>query len=229
MHRGNIETGAAADRMTRMLGTTAFGSVRQSIAMLAVVSAALASGCRPGRVEATEFEQIVGVLDLKAGMSVADVGAGEGRWSLLLARYVGENGHVWATEVDARELEEIQEQVSEMGLENVTVVLGGQLETGLPEACCDAILLRLVYHHFKHPSEMRASLRRALRPDGRIAIVDIEPQSTWRDLPEVPDRGGHGIPLEDLVAEMIGDGFTVVSRHERWNDDAERYCVVFKP
>lgn len=215
--------------MTRMMGRMASCSVGQSIAVLALVSGMLASGCGTGQVSAAEFDQIVGVLQLKEGMSVADVGAGDGRWSVLLARYVGEKGHVWATEVDASELEGIREQVSERGLENVSVVLGGQLETGLPEACCDAILLRLVYHHFKHPAAMRASLRRALRPGGRIAIVDIQPQSTWRDLPEVPDRGGHGIPMQDLVAEMMGDGFTVVTRHERWNDDADRYCVVFRP
>ena len=202
---------------------------RQLFALLALASGILVSGCGTGRVSAAEIEQIVEVLQLESGMSVADVGAGDGKWSEQLARHVGETGHVWATEVDESELEEIEARVTDQGLHNVTAVLGGEVETGLPDDCCDAILLRLVYHHFKQPAEMRSSLRRALRPGGLIAIIDIEPQSSWRDLPGVPDRGGHGIPAEDLVAEMSSDGFTVVSRQDRWNGDKDRYCIVFRP
>jgi hypothetical protein len=75
---------------------------------------------------------------------------------------------------------------------------------------------------------MRSSLRRALRPGGLIAVIDISPQAYWRHLPDVPDRGGHGIPMQDLVDEMTSAGFRVVLRHEDWNDDADRYCVVFR-
>lgn len=202
---------------------------RQLFAGLALVGGMLVSACGAGGVSAAEFEQIVQVLQLESGMSVADVGAGDGKWSEKLARYVGETGHVWANEVDENELEEIEARISDQGLHNVTAVLGSEVETGLPDGCCDALLLRLVYHHFKQPAEMRSSLRRALRPGGRIAIIDIEPQSSWRDLPGVPERGGHGIPVEELVAEMSGDGFTVVGRHDRWNGDEDRYCVVFSP
>ena len=100
--------------------------------------------------------------------------------------------------------------------------------TGLPDACCDVILLRLVYHHFVRPEEMRASLRNALRPGGLIAVIDVAPQTTWRDLPEVPDRGGHGIPPEDLIDEMTSDGFEVVDRRENWNGEEDRFCVIFR-
>ncbi len=74
---------------------------------------------------------------------------------------------------------------------------------------------------------MRADLRAALRPAGLIAVIDILPQAGWRELPGVPDRGGHGISPEQLVEEMTGDGFELVGRFDDWNGDDERFCMVF--
>ena len=58
-------------------------------------------------------------------------------------------------------------------------------------------------------------------------VVDLKPHSGWRELPGVPDRGGHGIRLEELVEEMTSDGFEVVARHDDWSGSGDRYCVVF--
>lgn len=188
----------------------------------------LVAGCTTGRVSAEELDRIVEILHLQPGSTVADVGAGNGEWAVKLAEYVGDAGHVWATEVEQNNIEDLEKRILDASLDNVTVVLGDQSDTGLPESCCDAILLRLVYHHFTDPARMRASLRQALRRDGLIAIIDITPQSSWRDLPEVPDRGGHGIPHGDLVREMTSEGFEVVLREDDWNGDDDRYCVVFR-
>lgn len=188
----------------------------------------LAAACNVGSLAAGETDRIAEVLALRPGKVVADVGAGDGDWSFRLAERVGETGHVYATEVDEDELDKIRRRIENGNYTNVTAVEGSQERAGLAAECCDAILLRLVYHHFTDPSVMRADLRRALRPEGRLAIIDIVPQKLWRRLPEVPDRGGHGIPIEDLIREMTGDGFEVVSRHEDWNGDEDRFCVVFR-
>ena len=194
---------------------------------LGLAATVLVFGCAtPART--AEIDEIVEVMALEPGMAVADVGAGDGDWAVQLARHVGGEGHVWATEVDRDEIERIEARVRDGGLDNITVLRGDQTTSGLPAGCCDAILLRLVYHHFENPARMRADLRRALRPGGRLVIVDIEPQSSWRDLPDVPDRGGHGIPAQELIEELTGDGFAVVSRHADWNGDADRFCVVFR-
>jgi len=193
-----------------------------------VVLAFLLLGPGTGFSLSGEAARIDEALALRAGMHVADVGAGDGEWTEHLARTVGAGGRVYATEVDTDELEKIERRVKDAGLGNVTTVLGAADRTGLEGGCCDAILLRMVYHHFTDPPPMRASLRQALRPGARLAVIDIEPQRSWRHLPGVPERGGHGIPADALVAEMTADGFEVVARHEAWNGDAERYCVVFR-
>jgi len=193
-----------------------------------LVCVILIAGCGSGRTAAAELDLIVEALQLEPGTIVADVGAGNGEWAVQLAQYVGQEGHVWATEVDEDEIEDIEDRVLDALMNNVTVVLGDQSSSGLPTACCDAILLRLVYHHFTRPQEMRDNLRQALRPNGLVAIVDITPQSSWRDLPGVPDRGGHGIPPADLIREMISAGFEVVTHQDDWHGDEDRYCVVFR-
>ncbi len=203
-------------------------TLRRSAGSLAAALALLLAACT-GHVSAAEIDRLAEALELEAGMRVADVGAGDGEWSEELARRVGEAGRVYATEVEQDKVEELRQRAGEAGLGNVTSILGGERDTGLPEDCCDAILLRLVYHHFTEPAEMRASLKRALATGGVLAVVEISPQRLWAELTGVPDRGGHGIPLEDLVEEMTADGFEVVERYEEWPGDDDHYCVVFRP
>ena len=176
----------------------------------------------------SETAHVEDALALREGMQVADVGAGDGDWAERLAEKVGPAGHVYATEIDAEDVEDIARRAERYGLENVTALLGTVTDTGLVDGCCDAILLRMVYHHFSDPAPMRASLRRALRPGGRLAVIDLRPRQDWGDPSGVPDRGGHGIREEDLVAEMTSDGFEVVARYEEWADSHVRYCVVFR-
>jgi tRNA A58 N-methylase Trm61 len=192
-----------------------------------LVIASLAVG-PAARTLDSEGERITAALHLRPGGRVADVGTGNGEWAERLGREVGESGHVYATEVEPDKLEAAGTRLKEAGLKNVTTVLGTQDDTGLPGGCCDAILLRMVYHHFTHPARMRASLYSALRPGARLVIVETEPQKSWRHLDGVPDHGGHGIKHEDLVREMTGDRFEVVERHDDWPGDGERYCVVFR-
>jgi len=206
----------------------AAGQPRSSWTAGILAAALIVVGCQGGTASAAEIDDIVAVLALEDGSQLADVGAGDGEWTVELASRVGRTGHVWATEVDPDNLESIERRVAQRGLENVTVVLGDQNGTGLPDKCCDAILLRLVYHHFEHPATMRASLIRALRPGGRVVVIDIAPQASWRDLPNVPDRGGHGIPPDVLVREMTSDGFRVVENRAGWHEDPDRFCVVFE-
>jgi len=207
------------------LSTGSHRILREAIALLLLLGC---SACTAARAPVVEADHIAEVLALHPGMWVADVGAGNGEWTTDLADRVGEAGHIYSTEVDEDDVEEIREIVDSAGLTNVTTLLGQADDSGLPDNCCDAILLRLVYHHFTDPPEMRRSLYNALRPGGRIAVIEIEPQSHWPELSDVPDRGGHGIPAQDLIEEMTSQGFEVVERHDPWEGQSDRYCVVFR-
>ncbi|MEM9553286.1 MAG: methyltransferase domain-containing protein [Acidobacteriota bacterium] len=179
-----------------------------------------------------EASAIVELLALGPGQSVADVGAGDGEWTEVLAHRVGREGVVWATEVDDELVEEMlmrfEASAEEEARASIHVVLGDQAGLGLPSECCDAILLRLVYHHFEAPEPMQRDLLAALRPGGRLLVIEIEPQEDWAELDGVPDRGGHGIPLDALVAELTAAGFSEVTRRTGWDGDEERYAVLFE-
>ncbi len=176
----------------------------------------------------TEIERIAALLELEPGHVVADVGAGDGDFSERLAEEVGPRGRVYATEVKQDLVKKIEKRMKRLGLSQVDAVLGNQDEIGLTADCCDAVLLRLVYHHFVKPQKMRSDLWRALKPNGLIAIVDITPQKHWSELPGVPNRGGHGIPTGDLVGEMLDAGFELVEQQSNWNGEEDRFAVLFR-
>ncbi len=202
---------------------------RTTLCLCLFVALGCAAACAGTRAPAEETRQLVETLGFSAGMRVADVGAGEGEWTVALAERAGESGHVYATEVKPDLVDEIRERVEDEGLGNVTVLLGGDEVLGLPDACCEAIFLRQVYHHFTDPQAMRDGFRRALREGGVVLIVEIRVQHGWDELHGVPDRGGHGIEPEDLLVEMQADGFELVRRFDRWPGDDDRYAMLFRP
>lgn len=189
----------------------------------------LCVSCLPGRAAAAELDRLVRVLSLEPGETVADVGAGDGDWSVRLARVVGREGRVLATEVEQDLVDEIEARAERKDAPNVAALLGDQQDTGLPADCCDAVLLRMVYHHFLDPAAMRASIRRAMRPGARIAVIETEPQKAWEDVDGELDRGGHGIPEEHLLEAMTSDGFELVERIDPWKGPhGDPYCLVFR-
>ena len=98
------------------------------------------------RADGPEMSRLRQMLTLKTGTVVADVGAAKGELTFALAREVGANGHVFSSEIDPGRLRRLREAVVAAKLDNVTVVEAYSSETGLPPNCCDAIVLRSVYH-----------------------------------------------------------------------------------
>ena len=117
---------------------------------------------------------------------------------------------MFATDVKSAQVNGIETVARNNGLTNVTVILGTQDETGLPAGCCDAVLLRLVYHAFRNPAMMRESIRRAMKPGGLVLIVDFRP---------TPDQ---------LRQEMNGAGFESLQVIDRWQDRSDLYACLFR-
>jgi cyclopropane fatty-acyl-phospholipid synthase-like methyltransferase len=187
-----------------------------------------APGCSASTAAPEELLQLLEAMSLEPGMVVADVGAGDGEWSEALAREVGPLGHVYSTEVDEDDLEDVNDRLERSGLDNFTTILGDQNGTGLSADCCDAVLVRLVYHHFTDPPRMISSLRSSLRDGAPLVVIEISPQEDWQPLPGVPERDGHGISMDDLIREMADGGFEVTARFDDWEGDEDHYGVVFR-
>lgn len=177
-----------------------------------------------------EVPYLVDVLRLKPGMTVADVGAGFGAHTVVLAKWIGD-GKVFATDVGQRQLAVIREYVEKEGLKNVTVLEGGVSVTNLPPNCCDAIFMRDVYHHITAVDGFTKSLFASLKPGGRLAILDFVPSPGSKLPTGVPEnRGGHGIPATVVENELKAAGFTHLQTVERWpQNDPKRdlFLVLF--
>jgi predicted methyltransferase len=169
-----------------------------------------------------ERAQIIRLARVAPGARVADVGAGTGVFSMLLADAVGAEGVVYAEEVMEKFGAFIAARAAREGRVNVVSVIGTETGVGLPGESVDLAFLCDVYHHFDHPKDMLASIRRALRPNGRLFLVDYRREAglspPWL-LEHV--RAGEG----DVVREVEAAGFTVVSRDDGLRDS---YALTFR-
>jgi ubiquinone/menaquinone biosynthesis C-methylase UbiE len=117
---------------------------------------------------------IVQALELKPGMAVADIGAGTGLFTRLIADKVGPEGKVFAVDIAEPFLKHIAAQSRKLGQNQVQTVLGSQLSTGLTAGSIDLAFVCDTYHHFENPKVNLASIRRALRPDGVLVVIDFD-------------------------------------------------------
>jgi predicted methyltransferase len=161
---------------------------------------------------ATDSARLVRTLKLTAGQTVADIGAGGGQISVALARTVGPSGRVYATELNTTLLPMIRRAAEAAALTNVVLVEGHATRTNLPGSCCDALVVRYVYHHFREPRPMNESLRQSLKPGGLIAVIDFAPDSTESvDPAGRAGEGKHGVGAATVVCELREAGFELVS------------------
>jgi ubiquinone/menaquinone biosynthesis C-methylase UbiE len=197
------------------------------LAVLAVVTLAVASPARGQEPDARQIAQerasaeadapkLVEVLGLKPGMAVADIGTGGGAMAVVLGKWIG-SGRIYATDITERALRTTREYAKKEGLTNVTVIEGGAATTNLPDACCDAVFLRHVYHHITDIEAFNKSLLASLKPGGRLAIIDFVGRRGSAVPAGVPaNRGGHGIPPQVVIEEVTAAGFKHVRTIDAW-------------
>jgi len=195
-------------------------------ALCCAVTAILAFALHAKASAADEIQKLAALMEWKPGTVVADIGAGDGSYAFAAVEQVGAVGKVFATEIDAEKLKTLRAEVKKRDLQNVDVVESGETETNLAPLCCDAIFLRRVYHHLTKPLEFDASLVRALKPGGKLAVIDFPPHPEYGKLKGVPkDREDHGIQQKILIDELNTAGFQMEKIVDDW--PANNYCVVF--
>lgn len=177
---------------------------------------------RPEREEEERLSALVKLLKLSPGMHVADVGAGSGVISILMAREVGENGKILAIDVQKEMLELLGDKLNRIGMKNVELVLGTEKSPKLDADSIDLALMVDVYHEFRFPFEMMEELSKALKPGGRIAFVEYR-----REDPNVPIKLVHKMSEAQVKKEIQQPEFGLKWK-ETIRDLPRQHIVVFE-
>jgi SAM-dependent methyltransferase len=153
--------------------------------------------------------RMLDALEIRPGMVVADVGAGVGFHSLLIAPRVEPGGVVYATDIQPQMLRRLVERAEAAGVSNVVPVLCTQTYPGLPPGSIDLAILVDVYHEMSNPAASLAGLHRALRPGGRLVLVEFRGEDV-----RVPIRPEHKMTVEQVTRELEPRGFRLRKTHE---------------
>lgn len=119
-------------------------------------------------------DQVLKACEIRPGERIADVGAGTGFYSRLFAKRTGWDGWVYSVDIAPKFLQHIAKRATADGIENLTTVLGTDVSIRLPPESVDLIFICDVYHHFEHPEKSLASIHRALKPGGRLVLIDFD-------------------------------------------------------
>jgi ubiquinone/menaquinone biosynthesis C-methylase UbiE len=162
---------------------------------------------RPEREREEAPTRAIAALDIRAGQTIADIGAGSGYYTVRLAEAVGSGGRVYATDIQPEMLALIKKRLAgtTAGKEstNVELVLGTPTDSKLPDGAIDLALMVDVYHELAQPQAFLRSLKRAMKRDGRLVLIEFRKESDW-----VPIREEHKMSVREARMELEAEGFT---------------------
>ena len=186
-----------------------------------VVAATLSA---PDREERQKPRELVKAMGIMRGMSVGDVGTGIGYMVPFLSRGVGPNGRVFAEDIFEDYLAAAKMSADSQHLNNVVFIRGTDKDPKLPEASLDRVLVLDVYHHFDYPEAMLAGIHKALKPDGRLVIVEYYKNETA--MPNGRALTHIRLNKPDVIKEVEANHFHVVSQSEHVPD--VQYMLVLE-
>jgi ubiquinone/menaquinone biosynthesis C-methylase UbiE len=163
-----------------------------------------------------EAERVMDRLGVNPGLRVADVGAGDGYYTVRLARRLGPGATIYAQDVEARYLRRLERRLQREGVRGVTLVRGMPRDPQLPAASIDLAILSHMYHEIENPYEFVYHLRTALADGARVAIIDVDRPTQ-----------DHGTPPELLRCELAAVGYRQVDFTSL--TPADGYLAVFVP
>jgi predicted methyltransferase len=171
----------------------------------------------PGRDKRLQIDRVMDLLGLKAGSTVADIGAGGGWFSVRAARRVGPQGRVIAEDINPKGIAYIQQRAQREHLDNIETILGTPDDPKLTPGSVEAALMLKVYHEIAHPLPVLANLRAAMKPGARFGIIDRN-----------GNGANHGLDEAVLRAEVEHAGFRQVARYDFTKADGQDYFLIFE-
>ncbi len=166
-----------------------------------------------------EPKRLAALLALGRGQHVAEIGAGDGAMAVEMARVIGSEGVLYATELGEAKRVALERRVRALPLPQVRVVAGAVDATNLPEASCDALYMRMVFHHIERPADFAREIARAVRPGGRVAVIDFAPGALFFLGPN------HGVRPDVVVDAFERAGLPLVQRGDDWGGGT--FMLVF--
>jgi SAM-dependent methyltransferase len=154
--------------------------------------------------------RMLAALGVEPGDTVCDLGCGIGYLTLPLAGLVGAEGQVLAVDIQPEMLAGLRARLAESGVTNVRPVLGGLADPRLAPRSCDLVLMVDVYHELGYPEQVLAAVRRALKPDGRLVLVEFRAED-----PEVPIKPEHKMSRKQVLRELGANGFRLESSFDQ--------------
>lgn len=201
--------GAAARPVTR----DAKGFPQPDRPVAGIVSPVWSSG--PDRDAVDESGQLIRGLDIKPGMAVADIGAGSGYHTLRLSPAVGAGGVVYAEDIVESYISGLRREAAARGLKNVRIVVGTPDDPKLPERAVDRAILVHMYHEIENPYALLWNLAGALKPGGRVGVIDLDRPTE-----------SHGAPPALVKCEFEAVGYRQVSESDM--EGGVGYLAVFE-
>ncbi|MGE3177340.1 MAG: class I SAM-dependent methyltransferase, partial [Vicinamibacterales bacterium] len=155
-------------------------------------------------------DEALDALDIQPGSVVADIGAGSGYMTVRMAKRVGPAGRVYAEDIQPQMIDLLKARLSREKVTNVVPVLGAFDDPKLPSASIDLMLLVDVYHEFSDPVKMLAGMRAALKPGGRLVLLEYRKED-----PSIPIRFEHKMSVAEAKAEVEAAGFKLTKVDDR--------------
>jgi len=164
---------------------------------------------RAERQQEEDPERALRVLSIQPGSTVADVGAGSGYYTVRIAQLVGPNGKVYANDLQPGMLQILRSRLERERILNVDPVLGAVDDPRLPANAIDLILMVDVYHEFSEPQAMLRHMRTALKPGGRLVLLEYRAEDS-----RVPIRPEHKMTVAQAKLEVESEGYTLTTVNE---------------
>jgi SAM-dependent methyltransferase len=199
----NAMPGKASGASDKDTGGAAFPAAQRPVSQ--IISDRWASEAERDGVD--EANKVMDISGVNPGMSVADIGAGQGYYTVRLAARVGKDGRVLAQDIFPKVRDALADRVYRDRLDNVSVMLGEANDPKLPENSFDRVFMIHMYHEIEQPYEFLWRLRPSLLPGGQVIVVDADRPT-----------GAHGIPPKLLTCEMKAVGYELIDQHPLPNE-----------